>query len=81
MRQVAQPSGSRILVVASPAPEDTIRNVMSFPGPKPANLVFTLDRKGPAFAAFFTALFESMRDAEDMLLACAIGADGNERQS
>ena len=51
---------------------------MSFPGP---NLVFTLDRKGPAFAAFFTALFESMRDAEDMLLACAIGADGNERQS
>ena len=42
---------------------------MSFPGPKPANLVFTLDRKGPAFAAFFTVLFESMRDAEDMLQA------------
>jgi hypothetical protein len=43
VRQVAQPSGSRILVVASLTPEDTIRNVMSFPGP---NLVFTLDRKG-----------------------------------
>jgi hypothetical protein len=68
VRQVAQPSGSRILVVASLTPEDTIRNAMSFPGP---NLVFTLDRKGPAFAAFFTALFESMRDTEDMLQAWA----------
>jgi hypothetical protein len=42
---------------------------MSFPGPKTANLVFTVDRKGPAFAGFFRALFERMRDGEDMLQA------------
>ncbi len=42
---------------------------MSFPGPKTANLVFTLDRKGPAFTGFFHALFERMRDGEDLLQA------------
>jgi hypothetical protein len=30
---------------------------MGFPGPKTANLVFTLDRKGPVFAGFFCTLF------------------------
>ena len=42
---------------------------MSFSGSKTANLVFTLDRKGPAFAGFFRALFERMRDGENMLQA------------
>jgi hypothetical protein len=51
---------------------------MGFPGPKTANLVFTVDRKGPAFAGFFRALFERMRDGEDMLANFfAAGADGN----
>lgn len=40
VRQVAQESRLKILVVASPIPEDTIQNAMSFPGPKTANLVF-----------------------------------------
>jgi len=69
VRQIAEGSGCRILVVASPIPQDTIQNVMSFSGPKTANLVFTLDRKGPAFARFFRALFERMRDGENMLQA------------
>jgi hypothetical protein len=69
VRQIAEESGSRILVVASPIPQDTIQNVMSFSGSKTANLVFTLDRKGPAFAGFFRALFERMRDGENMLQA------------
>ncbi len=69
VRQIAQESRSRILVVASPVPGDTIENAMGFPGPKIANLVFTLNRKGPAFAGFFRALFERMRDGEDMLQA------------
>jgi hypothetical protein len=43
VRQIAEESGSRILVVASPIPQDTIQNVMSFSGSKTANLVFTLD--------------------------------------
>jgi len=67
VRQFAQESGSRILVVASPLPEDTVQNVMSCPGPEIANLVFTLDRKGSAFTGFFKALFERMRDGEEML--------------
>jgi hypothetical protein len=65
VRQVAQESRLKILVVASPIPEDTIQNAMSFPGRKTANLVFTLNRKGSAFAGFFQALFEKMRDGED----------------
>ena len=69
VRQIAQEVRSRILVVASPVPGDTIENAMGFPGPKTANLVFTLDRKGPAFAGFFCALFERMRDGENMLEA------------
>ena len=69
VRRVAQESRLKILVVASPIPEDTIQNAMSFPGRKTANLVFTLNRKGSAFAGFFQALVEKMRDGEDMLQA------------
>jgi hypothetical protein len=69
VRQIAQEVRSRILVVASPVSGDTIENAMGFPGSKTANLVFTLDRKGPAFAGFFRALFERMRDGENMLEA------------
>lgn len=69
VRQVAQESRSKPLVVTSPIPEDTIQNAMSFPGPKTANLVFTLDRKGPAFTGFFHTLFERMRDGEDLFQA------------
>jgi hypothetical protein len=42
---------------------------MKFPGPATANLIFTLDRIGAAFARFFCALFERMRRSEDMLYA------------
>jgi hypothetical protein len=69
VRQIAQEVRSSILVVASPISGGTIENAMGFPGPKTANLVFTVDRKGPAFAGFFRALFERMRDGEDMLRA------------
>ena len=69
VRQVAQEAGAKILVVASPIPENAIQSVMNFPGPKTANLVFTLDRKGDAFVSFFRTLFERMRDGEEMLQA------------
>ena len=69
VRQIAQEVRSRILVVASPISGDTIEKAMGFSGPKTANLVFTPDRKGPAFAGFFPALFERMRDGENMLKA------------
>ena len=70
MRQIAQESRSKDLVVDFAGTLETpIENAMGFPGPKIANLVFTLNRKGPAFAGFFRALFERMRDGEDMLQA------------
>lgn len=41
----------------------------AFPDQKLPIWFFTLDRKGPAFAGFFCALFERMRDGENMLEA------------
>jgi hypothetical protein len=69
VRQIVQMSGARLLVVASPLPAETFQKAASVPGPKTANLVFTLDRKQEHFGAFFKTLFERMRDGEDMLLA------------
>jgi hypothetical protein len=46
-----------------------LKNAMSLSGPQKANLVFTLDRKGHAFAKFFHALFDRMRGGENLLEA------------
>jgi hypothetical protein len=69
LRQIAQLTGAAIVVVASPNTGESIKAALGVPGPKSANLVLTLDRKGAAFAAFFRRLFERMRNGEDMLLA------------
>ncbi|MGB8750036.1 MAG: hypothetical protein WCD54_29320 [Pseudolabrys sp.] len=69
VRQIAHEARSRVLISASAIPEDIAQKVMKFPGPATANLIFTLDRKGAAFARFFCALFERMRRSEDMLYA------------
>jgi hypothetical protein len=69
VRQIAQLTKAGIVVVASPNTGDSIKAALGLPGPKSANLVFTLDRKGPDFAMFFRRLFERMRQGEDMLLA------------
>jgi hypothetical protein len=69
VRQIVEATQSRLVVVASPIPREVFQKAASVLGPKIANLVFTLNRNQQYFGAFFKALFERMRDGEDMLLA------------
>jgi hypothetical protein len=69
VRQVVQMTQASILVVASPNSEASIKNAVGLPGPKTANLIFTLDRKKEGFGTFFRNLFEKMRDGKSMLSA------------
>jgi hypothetical protein len=69
VRQIAEATQARLIVVASPISGETFQKAASVPGPKTANLVFTLDRNQQCFAAFFKALFEKMRDGEELLQA------------
>ena len=45
---------------------ETCQKVAGVPGPKTANLIFTLDRKQKYFGAFFKEPFERMRDGQEM---------------
>ena len=67
LRQIAQVTKARIIILASPNPSDRLLKSMSIPGPKLANLIFTLDRKGQLFGQFFYSLFDCMRKGEHML--------------
>jgi hypothetical protein len=71
VRQIVQATHAAIVVLASPNSAESIRNAVGLRGPKSANLVFTLDRKGDAFPRFFRALFERMQTGEDMASAWA----------
>jgi len=61
---------ARLVVVASAIPVETCKKVASVPGPKTANLIFTLDRKQKYFGAFFKEPFERMCYGQEMLFAC-----------
>jgi hypothetical protein len=69
IRQIVEGTQARIVIVASPNPGATVKKAVGISGPKTANIVFTLDRNQQHFGAFFKALFERMRDGEDMLQA------------
>jgi hypothetical protein len=69
VREVAQLTKAAIVIVASPNTGENIKAAAGLQGPKSANLVFTLDRKGTAFPIFFRSLFERMRQGESMLSA------------
>ena len=69
VRQIAEGTQARLVVVASAISGELFQKAASVPGPKTANLVFTLSRNQQYFGAFFKALFERMRDGEDMLMA------------
>ncbi|MDO9107290.1 MAG: hypothetical protein Q7U57_20295 [Methylovulum sp.] len=69
IRQIVQLTNAAILILASPNSSDSIQKAFALPGPKTANIVFTLDRNGSGFSCFFQALFEKMRDGKDMLSA------------
>lgn len=69
IRQVVQLTNAAIVILASPNTSGSIKNAVALPGPKRANIVFTLDRNGTAFGRFFLELFGKMRDGKDMLSA------------
>ncbi len=69
VRQVVELTKAAIVVVALPNSKESISKALALPGPKTANLAFTLDRKGANFPTFFRRLFERMRSGQDMLLA------------
>lgn len=69
IRQVVQLTSAAIIILASPNSADSIKNAAALPGPKTANIVFTLDRNGSGFGRFFRELFEKMRSGKDMLTA------------
>jgi hypothetical protein len=69
VRRVVELTKAGIVVVAMPVSGESMKATLALPGPKSANLVFTVDRKGAAFPKFFRDLFERMRRGEDMLSA------------
>jgi hypothetical protein len=69
VRQIVESAKARLIVVASPIPVEAFQKAARVPGPKTANLIFTLDRKQKCFGAFFRELFERMRDGQEMLSA------------
>jgi hypothetical protein len=71
LRQIVQVTNAAIVVLASPNDAASIQNAVKLPGPKTANLVFTLSRNGSGFSRFFRELFEKMRDGKEMLAAWA----------
>ncbi|MDG0852579.1 hypothetical protein [Roseateles puraquae] len=71
VRQIVQTTHAAIVVVASPNSPQSIRNAVGLRGPRSANLVFTIDRRGDSFGRFFRSLFEKMQAGDDMLGAWA----------
>ena len=69
IRQLAQLTNAAIVILASPNISSCIQNAASLPGPKTANIIFTVDRNGTGFSQFFRELFGKMRDGKDMLSA------------
>jgi hypothetical protein len=69
IRQVVQLTNAAIVVLASQNAADHIQKAIALPGPKTANIVFTLDRNGSGFDRFFQELFRNMGAGKDMLSA------------
>lgn len=74
LRQIVDLTGAKLVILASPNPAERVHSAASLPGQgegRAANLVFTIDRNGDAFPAFFRDLFALMRDCGDMPAAWA----------
>ena len=69
LRQIVQVTNAKIVVLASPNVVNSIQNSILLPGPKTANLIFTINRNGEGFSRFFRELFDKMRDGKTMLSA------------
>lgn len=69
VRKLVELSGAKALVMALANPSTAIINSGKLPGPKTANIVFTINRNGSGFARFFREMFDLMRGGTDMLQA------------
>ena len=66
IRHLAERAGASIAVLASNNSSEHTIAASKLPGPKRANLVWTLDRRGESFARFFKDLFSRMKDGKPM---------------
>jgi hypothetical protein len=66
VRHLAEKAGAAITVVASGNSSENLLAAARQAGPKQANLVWTLDRKGEAFPRFFVELFTHMKKGRSM---------------
>jgi hypothetical protein len=66
LRHLAERAGALIAVLASNNSSEQTVAATKFPGPKRANLVWTIDRKGEAFSRFFKELFTRMKAGTTM---------------
>jgi hypothetical protein len=69
IRHLAERAAASIVVLAAPNSWEHIAQALKQDGPKRANLVCTMDRKGAIFSAFFRKLFELMRRGSSMPMA------------
>jgi hypothetical protein len=66
IRHLAERAGALIAVLASNNSSEHTVAATKLPGPKRANLVWTIDRKGEAFSQFFKELFTRMKAGTTM---------------
>ena len=69
IRHLAERAAASIVVLAAPNSWEHIAQAVKQDGPKRANLVCTMDRKGSIFSSFFRKLFELMRAGKSMPMA------------
>lgn len=69
VRQVVQATGADVVVIATDNDVEAINAAIALPGPKTANIVFTLARKDDLLPRFFVRLFDEMRKGKEMLMA------------
>lgn len=69
LRHLAEKAGASVAVLATNnAPEASIASA-NLPGPKRANVVWTLNRRGDSFPRFFKELFTKMKAGKGMPIA------------
>lgn len=69
IRHLAEKAGASIVVLASNNRAEDSITAAKLPGPKRANLVWTLNRRGNSFPRFFKELFTRMKAGKSMPLA------------
>jgi hypothetical protein len=69
IRHLADNAGASIVVLASNNRAEDGIAAANLPGPKRANLVWTIDRRGDSFPQFFKELFTRMKAGKPMPIA------------